>query len=220
MNNEAILDLFGMENPEPKHNNKSIIKSISYEQKEIIYNILQLHCKDKVIELDPTFSSGEFYKDAPYSKPLKKYDLFPKTPDIIKATANDLPLDDNSICCMMFDPPFIVGHTKDKPTGKIGKRFHGFATIEEMWKWYHLCLKEFYRILKHKGILIFKCQDTVSRGKQFLSHVDILNKASDIGFYNKDLFVLLANSRMIGHNHHKQKHARKFHSYFLVLQKT
>ena len=37
--------------------------------------------------------------------------------------------------------------------------------------------------------------------------------------YNKDLFILLAKNRIVGHNHNNQKHARKFHSYFLVLIK-
>lgn len=119
----------------------------------------------------------------------------------------------------MFDPPFVVGHTKDKPTGIIGERFHGFRYISDLWTWYDLCLKEHYRILKKGGKLIFKCQDTVSSGKQHFSHVHIINKAEDLGFYTKDLFILLAKNRIIGHNHANQKHARKFHSYFIVFEK-
>ena len=43
--------------------------------------------------------------------------------------------------------------------------------------------------------------------------------AIKLGLYHKDLFVLLAKSRLIGGNHKNQFHARKFHSYFLVFQK-
>jgi hypothetical protein len=46
-----------------------------------------------------------------------------------------------------------------------------------------------------------------------------MNEAEKNGFYTKDLFILVAKTRMIGHNHKIQKHARKFHSYFLVFVK-
>ena len=81
-----------------------------------------------------------------------------------------------------------------------------------------MCLVEYKRVLKPNGILIFKCQDTVSSGKQWFSHSHIMNMAVNVGFYPKDLFMLLAKNRIIGHNHSNQKHARKFHSYFWVFE--
>lgn len=119
-----------------------------------------------------------------------------------------------------LDPPFVAVHTKQKPTGVIGERFHGFPYMKDLLSWYDLCLEEFYKKLSKKGVLIFKCQDTVSSGKQYFSHVHIINKAESLGFYTKDLFVLNAKNRLIGHNHKNQKHARKFHSYFLVFIKV
>lgn len=84
---------------------------------------------------------------------------------------------------------------------------------------YHKSIEEFYRILKPDGVLIFKCQDTIDSCKQYLSHIEIHNKAIDCGFYAKDLFVLLAKNRIIGKTHHNQQHCRKYHSYFLVFIK-
>ena len=115
----------------------------------------------------------------------------------------------------MFDPPFIVSGS-----GKIAQRFGTYRTIKELWTWYEECLIEFYRIMKKNSKLVIKCQDTVSGGRQYFSHNYLMNKSENIGFYCKDLFILLAKSRMIGHNHRNQKHARKFHSYFLVLEKV
>ena len=43
--------------PEKK---KEIIKTISYDQEEIIKNIIELYCPNG-IELDPTYSKGVFY---------------------------------------------------------------------------------------------------------------------------------------------------------------
>lgn len=194
-----------------------MIKTISYDQEEIIQNIIDLHCKDG-IQLDPTYSKGVFYKNI--KSPELKFDLIPQVKDCVQSNANNLPLKNNSVKSMMFDPPFIVGFKENSnPTGIMGERFHGFKNIKELWKWYDECILEFSRILDKKGILIFKCQDTVSSGKQWLSHVHIINEAEKNGFYTKDLFVLLAKSRIKGHNHNKQKHARKFHSYFIVFEK-
>lgn len=195
-----------------------IISTIGYDQHQMLADILSLHLNG-IIELDPTYSKGFFYKNGKLPQPLRKFDLFPQTEDTEKASAEKLPFLQNSIESIVFDPPFIVGHTKEKPTGIIGERFHGFAYIEDLWNWYDLCLAEHYRILKKGGKLVFKCQDTVSSGKQWLSHVHIINEAEKLGFYTKDLFVLLAKSRLIGHNHSNQKHARKFHSYFIVFEK-
>tara|TARA_R110000744_G_scaffold46571_8_gene102942 strand:+ start:806 stop:1402 length:597 start_codon:yes stop_codon:yes gene_type:complete len=195
-----------------------VIKTTNHDQKEIISDIIRLHCKDG-IELDPTYSKGKFYEKSPYKQPKYKSDLYPKSNDIEKSDACCLRFDDDEISSIMFDPPFLAGYTKEKPSGVMGERFHGFRYVNDMWDWYDKCLIEFYRVLQHKGILIFKCQDTVSGGKQWWSHIHIINKAEELGFYCKDMFVLLAKSRMIGHNHSKQQHARKFHSYFLVFEK-
>lgn len=197
-----------------------MIKSISYDQHEIIQDIISLHCPDG-IECDPTYSKGNFYKKADifFQEPRFKFDLFPQTDCTTKASAEQLPLGDASVGSVMFDPPFVVGHTKDKPTGIIGERFHGFRYIQDLWAWYTLCITEHYRILRQNGVYIFKCQDTVSSGKQHLTHVHVINEMQSAGFYVKDLFVLLAKNRIIGHNHHNQKHARKFHSYFIVAIK-
>lgn len=193
-----------------------MIKSISYDQSEIISSILQLHCPNG-IACDPTYSKGNFYKNL--TPPRLKYDLFPQTECTTKASAEALPIGDAEVESLMFDPPFLVGHTKSKPTGIMGERFHGFRYIDDLWHWYSLCIAEHYRVLQNNGVYIFKCQDTVSSGKQHLTHVHVINEMQKAGFYVKDLFVLLAKSRIVGHNHANQKHARKFHSYFCVAIK-
>jgi len=202
-----------------KLTNDTVIRSIGSDQHEIIRNIIKLHVPDG-IDCDPTYSKGVFYKGEGINQPKYKFDIFPQTEETVLATAEDLPLDNESINSLMFDPPFMAGFTKEKPTGLMGKRFHGFPYVSHLWKWYDQCLAEFYRVLKSDGVLIFKCQDTVSSGKNWFSHVHIMNLALGAGFYPKDMFVLTAKNRIIGANHSNQKHARKFHSYFWVFQKA
>lgn len=198
--------------------NSNVIQSINYDQKQIIKDIIKLHCPNG-IELDPTYSKGTFYKGKNINQPFYKFDLYPQTEDTLQANANNLPHANNTINSIMFDPPFIVGLGK-KDKGIIAQRFGVFKDIKSLWHWYSECLNEFYRILKPNGILIVKCQDTINSGKQYFSHVYLMNEAQKIGFYNKDLFVLLAKNRLIGANHKVQYHARKFHSYFIVLKKA
>ena len=203
-----------------------MIKSISHNEQTILKNIVKLHCKTP-IELDPTYSKGNFYKKGIIADPKYKFDLYPQVDGVVQANAEQLPLQDNSINTMIFDPPFLATRGKSiKDLSRAGsnlmiKRFGRYPTELELFKFYQNALSEFHRILKTNGILIFKCQDKVSSGKQYWSHVFIINEAEKLGFYCKDLFILLAKNRLVPKWQVKnQKNARKFHCYFLVFEKS
>lgn len=199
----------------------SLIKSISYSSDEIISNILKLHCKGG-ITLDPTYCRGGFYKkDIP--EPSIKMDLLPIVDGVIKADVESLPLRNNSMETIMFDPPFLAtsGQTgAEDDNNIIVKRFGLYPNEKELHSFYSRALQELYRVLQNKGILICRSQDKVSGGKQYFSHVFIMNEAVRIGYYVKDLFILLAKNRIVADWQRNQKHARKFHSYYIVLEKS
>lgn len=202
-----------------------MIKSISYDQGEIINWILQLHVPQGYIDCDPTYSKGNFYKKYGVSEPKYKFDIEPEFDDVVQADARHLPLEDGSINCVMFDPPFLSTSGPslkgDDDNNKINKRFGVYPTEQKLHQFYVDAMREFYRILNDKGILIFKCQDKVSSSKQFMSHCLIHNQAVKIGYYPKDLFILLAKNRIVANWQLKnQKNARKFHSYFWVFEKN
>ena len=200
-----------------------MIKSISYDQGEIIRDILNLHVPEHKIDCDPTYSKGIFYTNTSIETPRYKFDILPYNDTVIYADCRNLPLDNCSLNCIMFDPPFLAttGKSLKEENGNIiNKRFGVYSNEKELHQFYIDSMKEFYRILKDKGILIFKCQDKVSSGKQYMSHVFIMNEAVKLGFYPKDLFILLAKSRIVADWQLKnQKNARKFHSYFWIFQK-
>ena len=200
-----------------------MIKSISYDQGEIIRDILNLHVPEHKIDCDPTYSKGIFYTNTSIETPRYKFDILPYNDTVIYADCRNLPLDNCSLNCIMFDPPFLAttGKSLKEENGNIiNKRFGVYSNEKELHQFYIDSMKEFYRILKDKCILIFKCQDKVSSGKQYMSHVFIMNEAVKLGFYPKDLFILLAKSRIVADWQLKnQKNARKFHSYFWVFQK-
>ena len=202
-----------------------MIKSISYNQSEIIKGILQLHIPSHTIDCDPTYSKGNFYKNTGIDAPKYKFDIKPQTEDTVEGDARHLPLEDCSINSIMFDPPFLAttgpSINKNDNNNYINKRFGVYSSEKELHQFYVDAMKEFHRVLTSDGILIFKCQDKISGSKQYHSHVFIINEAIKIGFYPKDLFILLAKTRIVADWQVKnQKNARKFHSYFIVFQKS
>ena len=201
-----------------------VIKSISYDQAEIIKNILELYVPDKRIDCDPTYSSGGFYKGTGITEPIYKFDIAPQSEGIVQANAENLPLPDNSIGCVMFDPPFLAttGKSLNNNDGnnKINKRFGTYPNEKALHNFYFNAVSELYRVLKNDGIFILKIQDKVSSGKQYFSHCFVYEQAVAAGFYPIDLFILLAKNRIVAKwQAANQKHARKYHAYFWVFKK-
>ena len=215
---------------------RDVIKSYGHSEREIIRNIISLYIPEGAFNLDPTYSKGAIYKDIP--KPLLKFDLVPQVKGVKQADARSLPLESETIKSIMFDPPFLVcssqSSVEDKAKekynvdkrgtkSKLKKRFGFYATMQNhLLPMYYHSLREFYRVLEKNGVVVFKCQDTSTSSIQYLTHVEVINMASDVGFYVRDLFLLLAKHRMISpfQTRKNQKMSRKFHAYYVVLQKA
>lgn len=183
-----------------------------------------MHVPSGKIDCDPTYSKGNFYTNTGIDEPHYKFDISPQVDGVKMADCRDLPLSDESVSSVMFDPPFLAttGNSlkQDDDNNIIAKRFGVYPSERELHRMYIDSLAEFHRVLKPNGVLIFKCQDKVSSGKQYMSHVFICNEAIKAGFYPKDLFILLSKGRLVADWQLKnQRNARKFHSYFWVFEK-
>lgn len=197
-----------------------MIKSISYNQEDIIRDIITLYCPKGKIDADLTYGNGSFYKNIP--KPDVCLDIQPLFEHVIRADSRNTGLPSNCFDSIMFDPPFLT-YIKKGRNHKEGKmvmssRFGGYYTYQELSDHYVGTLREASRILKKKGVLIFKCQDIIHNHKIHPTHINVVNWGSELGFRLKDLFILAAKNRMPGPQKGKQRHARIFHSYFLVLE--
>lgn len=201
-----------------------MIKSVVKSDTEAIKAILKLHGSGRRIDLDPTYSTGGFYKKG-VTRPRFCFDIEPKVPGVTKADAARLPLRDESMRVIIFDPPFLAttgpSLKKKNKSNRLNKRFGVFPDEPSLFRFYEAAIKELYRVCRNGGILIFKCQDKVSSGKQYFSHCFIYNKAVEAGWYAKDLFIKVVERRLVANwQKANQKHARKYHAYYFVFEKN
>jgi hypothetical protein len=189
------------------------IKSIGYNQSNILQDIMTLYCHDG-FECDLTYSTGCFYKSLP--KPSFKFDINPQALDVVKATSCNIPVVNEAFKSVVFDPPFEICTTGN---GVQQRRFGYYKSLDALLNFYDESIKEIYRVLRKKGILVFKCQDLTKSSKNDFVHIAVHQKAAKHGFFALDLFILLAKQRIISPKHKNQKHARKYHSYLWVFVK-
>lgn len=198
----------------------SNIRSVCETNTEVLQSIKELHCPQG-FECDLTYGNGAFWKSI--DKPSKCYDLTPLEPGVIQADSRSLPLPDLALSNCVFDPPFLT-YVKDGRQHKGGKvamtaRFGGYYRYDELEAHYQGTLREAWRVLKVGGVLVFKCQDIIHNHRMHCTHAKVIQWAEASGFRLLDLFVLPAKSRMPGPQKGQQRHARIWHSYFLVFQK-
>lgn len=188
-----------------------LIKSISYDQQEIINNILALYNCSAPIDLDPCYNLGMFYKNGKVESPLYISDIKPLVPGVKKWDVRDLPFN-NELQCIIFDPPFIVSGKGSR----MGLRYGYFENVTELKQFYNESFISLQRALKNNGILIVKTQDFVNGRRNYIMLNYVLNLAEQFNFKVLDLFILLSKTRPT--KIINQQHARKYHAYFIVLQ--
>jgi hypothetical protein len=198
----------------------TVARSCTGSQSEILASIAALHCPDG-FECDVTFGNGQFYKGT--TQPALRFDLEPLSAGVIKADSRLLPLAASSIGSLVFDPPFLT-YVREGRTGNgkmaMSRRFGGYWHLDELKEHYQETISEAYRVRRPGGVMVFKCQDIIHNHRMFCTHAAVIGWAESEGFRLRDLFVLTAAHRMPSPNRKGlQRHARVFHSYFLVLER-
>lgn len=197
---------------------------------EVFERILILHVPRGATVADVTYGQGVFWRNVP----KKDYKVLP-TDLQTGVDCRDLPYRDATIGCVVLDPPYMEGlfrrsksHLAGAGTHAAFRKYYSNGEATNDGPKYHDAVldlyfragAEAYRVLKPDGILIVKCQDEVSANSQRLTHVEIINKYDRMGFYAKDLFVVVRPNRPVVSRTKGQVHARKNHSYFLIFVKS
>lgn len=192
--------------------------------------ILDLHVPCGAVVADVTYGTGIFWKHVPKGR----YRLLP-TDIKTGVDCRKLPYEDATIDCVVLDPPYMEGLYRRAKSHLAGSgTYAAFRTTysnseqtldgpkyhEAVLDLYFKAGQEAHRVLKKYGVMIVKCQDEVSANTQRLTHVEIIEHYRVLGFYAKDLFVLIRSNRPAVSRIKQQEHARKNHSYFLVFIKT
>ena len=191
------------------------------DETECLYALLQIHNNGEDIELDAMYNKGHFYKNSFIKKPKYRYDLDADKCmyDALQGDATNLmDINDNSIKCMILDPPFMFGVHGKTLENNVVKRYTMFDDFEQMKSVYKGILKESYRVLCKNGILIFKCQDYTD-SKTTMTHCLVYEWATELGFYAKDIAILNLDKDKIFNGNLMQQHLRKTHCYFWVFEK-
>jgi hypothetical protein len=199
---------------------------------DVFLEILRLHVPEGSTVADVTWGKGGCWRNVPPNQ----YKLL-VTDISMGVDCRKLPYEDGVVDCVVLDPPYMEGFYRREGTTKAGSGTHSafssaYSNGDEdtenvgIKKWhgavtdmYFRAGREAYRVLRKDGILIVKCQDEVSAGKQWLTHVEIINNYETQGFYTKDLFVIVRANKPCVSRLKQQVHARKNHSYFLVFVK-
>lgn len=179
---------------------------------------MRLHNGGNPFDADVTYSVGGFYRRS-IPVPALRFDISPQSPDVIQADVCALPLADESISSVIFDPPFMFNpHGTALTKNAAANRYSMFPKWEDLERTYCGALDEFKRVLKPKGIVAFKCQDYTD-SKTTLTHCHVWKWATERGFYAKDMFIRYRLNGPAYNVNLRQKHARKFHSYWFVFVK-
>lgn len=197
---------------------------------DVFPDILDLYVDDGALIADVTFGKGVFWKNVPTDKyRIVRSDIQLRSQVNLMADCCHLPYAANGIDAIVFDPPYMhtpggtahVNHQSyeeyyknNAPVFQASAKYH-----EAVLELYFAAAREAYRVLKHKGIYIVKCQDEVCANKQRLTHVEIINELEKYQFIVEDLFVLIRPGKPGVSRIKRQFHARKNHSYFIVFRK-
>lgn len=192
--------------------------------------VLKLHVPPGAKVADVTYGKGIFWKNIAKGRyKILATDL--KT----GVDCRSLPYKNESIDCVVLDPPYMEGLYRRAVTHLAGAgsyaafrtTYSNGAKTADGPKYHDAVLDlytkaglEAYRVLRPYGVMVVKCQDEVSANLQRFTHVEIMDAYRGFGFHPKDLFIVVRFNRPAVSRLLRQEHARKNHSYFLVFVKT
>lgn len=201
---------------------------------DVFPGILKLYVPKGSIIADVTYGRGIFWKQInDYDYTILRSDLNADNVDH-NADFCALPYPSNSLDSLVLDPPYLYtggwktlrGYFHETKEGWAGSSYgnversaKGISGVQAVDQLYFRGIKEAYRVLRHKGILIIKSMDQVMSGKQVWAHMTYHNFAEANGFRSEDLFVMVRKSPpLMRHKPENQKHARRNHSYFQIFK--
>lgn len=187
---------------------------------DIFPDVLEIHAKDGWKILDATYGKGVFWQKVNRTR----YEVI--TNDLVtNADRHEdfrkLSFGDSTLDMMVLDPPYAYNPKntlKESISGCYQNNTSVFLpNMDAVRKLYLDGISEARRVLRKNGILAIKSQDMIQAGKPHWIHKELMD--SD-GFICEDLYVLVQSSiPACDPKWKRQLHARKNHSFFLIMRK-
>ena len=195
-------------------------KSVFENEQELIKAIIDIHLDGKPIEADFTYFKGNFYKDG-IPRPKYCFDLKPQF-DFVEERDTSVyyygDIFNDGYRSIMIDPPFMIAN-RPSQTQFYSSGTHGYyESFLDLEMSYIGFLRNAYINTKRGDKVIFKCQDYTD-SKTTFTHAYVWKWAEETGFYVKDLAILVKPNKVYN-SKTKQRHFRKIHTYFFVLERT
>ena len=188
---------------------------------DLFPDILVLYAQPGHAKLDCTYGKGIFWKNVDRTQyAVTTNDMV--TDADVHHDFRQLPFAEGTFDMVVLDPPYAYS-PKNTMKESISACYQNNTSVDisnmaKVLQLYVDGIVEARRVLKPGGILVVKSQDIVESGRQCWMHVHLMQSP---GFVCEDLLVLLQNSVPAADPKWKvQRHARKNHSFFIVLKKT
>ena len=196
----------------------------------VIAQLADFYIKDGQRVADVTYGRGAFWRQTDTSRfDFRPTDLIPNLdidpPHAKQADFRRLPYSDSSMHLVVFDPPFVAHPPRPcmNRITKLESYYRCFETTrgmnyKDIINLYQRGMCESQRVLRPNGMLWVKCRDIRESQHQCWSHIDIKQAAEQLGFFAKDLYIVVSKSRTY-YQRQAKHHACKIHSYFWVFVK-
>jgi DNA modification methylase len=192
----------------------------------VIAKLAAFYIRDGMRVADITYGRGVFWKKTDTSRfDFRPTDLIPNldiNPTVRKADFRRLPYSDSSLHVVVFDPPYLVNPPTRHTTYDYERKYRNFQTtqgmkLSDILNLYQQGMREAKRVLVRDGMLWVKCKDAIESSRQRWSHLEIKEIAEQLGFYAKELFVVVPKSRTY-YQRQAKHHACRIHSYLWIFK--
>ena len=210
--------------------------SVNSTDNAILRDILALYLpNEKTFDCDLTFGEGKFYSRG-IQVPNYIFDKYnqecPKEFNVMPLEEINM-IEDWTLNSLIIDLPVAIEETRisgDEKKGKVYKEkilktdLNTFKSLNEMFSTYDELIRESARLLKEKGILIFKTADFVLRNDINVTYEKewatdkAIEFALKYGFDLIDRFILLLNDEVVSTGSRRIRSALK-HAVYLVFKK-
>jgi SAM-dependent methyltransferase len=181
------------------------------------------HARPQAI-LDATVNKGRIWEGLDWDYVGLDIDKKHK-PDVV-GDNRDMPFEDGSFDVIVYDPPHIPNLGKDgvkdfatrfglnlKSTSMNGKD----CNLNYLFPPF---VKEAWRVLKPKGVLLCKIADYVHGHRFQWAHIELVKAAEAVGFTACDCIVKVRKGPIVDPKWKTAHHARRQHCYWLVFRRS